>query len=255
MTTEITSIKQSDGSVRVIHAQDAEHAARARSILRNDPAMVAHLDGVDGIETRWVSAMGLDPTPKAEQKLTIPMSERRPLKIVKSEWPKIAHGSAFSGQHEFQAFDGARISVRRHADGRTVVYGYAGDWDGGGRPTRENRTAGFLLASDDDDVVRAIRRVAGILAETECVGEMAEEAGRGCIADLPAEDDDGRVGDTRTVSMPLDGANRLVDLLDRVHGCLRADPTGWTIDGSDRETLRAATEDLRRVVTARMAQG
>ena len=59
---------------------------------------------------------------------------------------------------------------------------------------------------------------------------------------------------TRTVSMPIDGAKRLVDLLDRVNGCLRADPTGWTIDGSDRETLRAATEDLRRVVTARMAR-
>ena len=32
-------------------------------------------------------------------------------------------------------------------------------------------------------------------------------------ADLPAEDDDGRVAGTRTVSMPLDGAKRLVDLL------------------------------------------
>ncbi|HKM54629.1 MAG TPA: hypothetical protein VJY33_14555 [Isosphaeraceae bacterium] len=193
-------------------------------------------------------------TTTTEDKITIPMSERRPLKIVKSEWPKVAYGSAFSGQHEFQAFDGARISVRRHADGRTVVYGYAGDWDGGGRPTRENRTAGFLLAAGDDDVVRAIRRVAGILAETESVGEMAEEAGRYCIADLPAEDDDDRVADTRTVSMPLDGAKRLVDLLDRVNGCLRADPTGWTIDGADRETLRAVSEELRRVVTARMAK-
>jgi hypothetical protein len=127
-----------------------------------------------------------------EEKLTIPMSERRPLKIVKSEWPKVAHGSAFSGQHEFQAFDGARISVRRHADGRTIVYGYAGDWDGGGRPTRENRTAGFLIEPsgqmpDDEETVRAIRRVAGILADTECVGEMAERASRDCIADLPAE--------------------------------------------------------------------
>jgi hypothetical protein len=59
----------------------------------------------------------------------------------------------------------------------------------------------------------------------------------------------------KDITIPLDGAKRLVDLLDRVNGCLRADPTGWTIDGSDRETLRAATEDLRRVVTARMAQG
>ena len=123
-----------------------------------------------------------------EEKLTIPMSERRPIKIIKSEWPKIAGGSAYSGEHEFQAFDGAKISVRRNAsDGRHIVYGYAGDWDGGGRPTRENRTAGFLVETEDE-IVRAIRRVAGILADTECVGELAERAARECIADLPAED-------------------------------------------------------------------
>jgi hypothetical protein len=169
-------------------------------------------------------------TTTTEEKLTIPMSERRPLKIVKSEWPKVAHGSAFSGQHEFQAFDGARISVRRHADGRTIVYGYAGDWDGGGRPTRENRTAGFLVESsdrpvyrdgeiagrqckllarhrpDDEETVRAIRRVAGILADTECVGEMAERAARDCIADLPAEPLDGGSDEPETETLAIDGS-------------------------------------------------
>ena len=115
-----------------------------------------------------------------EDKLTIPMSERRPLKITKEEWPKVAGGSAYSGQHEFQAFDGAKISVRQSAsDGRRyIVYGYAGDWDGGGRPERENRTAGFLVETEAE-IVRAIRRVAGILADTECVGELAERAAVG----------------------------------------------------------------------------
>jgi len=121
------------------------------------------------------------------ERITIQMSERRPLKIVKADWPCIAKGNAFAGQHEFQSFDGAWIRVRRHTDGRMIVYGYAGDWDGGGRPDRENRTAGFLLAADDDEV-RAIRRVAGILAETECVGDLAHRAERDCIADLPADD-------------------------------------------------------------------
>jgi hypothetical protein len=144
-------------------------------------------------------------TTTTEEKLTIPMSERRPLKIVKSEWPKVAHGSAFAGQHELQAFDGARISVRRHADGRSIVYGYAGDWDGGGRPTRENRTAGFLVAKGEDDV-RAIRRVAGILADTECVGEMAERAARDCIADLPAEPLDGGSDEPETETLAIDGS-------------------------------------------------
>jgi hypothetical protein len=126
-----------------------------------------------------------------EEKLKITMSERRPMSIVKADWPVIAKGSAFSGQYEFQAADGARVRVRRHADGRMIVYGYAGDWDGGGRPTRENREAGFLIPADADsaEVVRAIRRVAGILAETDIAGQYADEAARNCIADLPAEED------------------------------------------------------------------
>ena len=121
-------------------------------------------------------------------KMTITMSERRPMKIVKADWPKVAQGSAYSGQYEFQAFDGARIDVRHHADGRWLVYGYAGDWDGGGRPERENRRAGYLVEAGGD-VVRAIHRVAGVLSGTSHVGEdMAQRAARDCIADLPAED-------------------------------------------------------------------
>jgi hypothetical protein len=118
------------------------------------------------------------------------MSERSPIRILKKDWPVIASGSAFAGQHEFQAFDGAKISVRKHSDGRTLVYGYAGDWDGGGRPERENMYAGFLVAKDEgqDEVIRAIRRVAGILSETAHVGDMADEAARDCIASLPAEE-------------------------------------------------------------------
>lgn len=119
--------------------------------------------------------------------ITITMSERPPLRLAVEDWPRIAYGEDYSGQYAFQACDGAKISVRRHEDGRIVVYGYAGDWDGGSRPEREDRTAGFLLAAGDD-VVRAIRRVAGILAETDMVGELAHSAARRCIADLPAED-------------------------------------------------------------------
>lgn len=48
--TEIVRIPQAGGGVRVVSAQDARHAKRARAILRDDPAMIDHLDGVDGIE-------------------------------------------------------------------------------------------------------------------------------------------------------------------------------------------------------------
>jgi hypothetical protein len=120
-------------------------------------------------------------------KIKIPMSEQRPITIVKADWPRVAWGEEYSGQHDFQAFDGVFIAVRQHTDGRTVVYGEAGDWKGGGRPERENRSAGYLLAKDDD-VVRAIRRVAGVLADTDHIGEMAHAAARRCIANLPGEE-------------------------------------------------------------------
>jgi hypothetical protein len=159
-------------------------------------------------------------TEEKTEKITIPMSERRPLKIVKADWPCIAIGQDYSGQVAYQAFDGAVIRVRRHADGRAVVYGYAGDWNGGGRPERENRTAGFLLASTDgeEEIVRAIRRVAGILAETEHVGEMSYAAARRCIADLPAVDVDEPESTpalSDEIRVPRELALRILSALDR----------------------------------------
>lgn len=45
----IARVRQIDGCVRILRAQDAEHAARARALLWRDPAMIDYLDGVDGI--------------------------------------------------------------------------------------------------------------------------------------------------------------------------------------------------------------
>jgi hypothetical protein len=50
MKTLISSIRQIDGTVRYVYAQDVEHARIAREILRQDPAMIDHLHGVDGIQ-------------------------------------------------------------------------------------------------------------------------------------------------------------------------------------------------------------
>lgn len=118
---------------------------------------------------------------------TITLTDRAPVKIDEETWPLIASGKAYSGQYEFQAFDGAWIKVRQHDDGRTLVYGYAGDWDGGGRPDREDRRAGFIVATEAD-APDAIRRVADILAETNMCETYAHAAARDCIADLPAEE-------------------------------------------------------------------
>lgn len=118
---------------------------------------------------------------------TIHMSERRPITVVEESWPMIASGTDCSSQYESQAFDGAGIYVRQHADGRTIVSGYAGDWDGGGRPPRRNSYAGFLLAKGDD-IVRAIRRVEGILEGTSIAGSYANGAAERCIGNLPSEE-------------------------------------------------------------------
>lgn len=122
-----------------------------------------------------------------KKKITITMSERRPITIVADEWPQVAYGEDYSGQYDFQAFDGAWIRVRQHEDGRAIVCGYAGDWKGGGRPDRRDVSAGFLL-DKGDDIARAVRRVQGILADCNMAGDYAEGAAERCIADLPAEE-------------------------------------------------------------------
>ncbi len=49
MSRVVARIPQVDGSTRVVLAQDAEHARRARELLRRGAAMIDHLRGVDGI--------------------------------------------------------------------------------------------------------------------------------------------------------------------------------------------------------------
>lgn len=117
---------------------------------------------------------------------TITLTDRAPVKIDEETWNLIAQGEDYQGQYDFQAFDGAWIRVRRHEDGRTIVYGYAGDWDGGGRPERESIRAGFLVAANE--TVETIGRVADILRETAHAGEYADGAARQCVAALPAEE-------------------------------------------------------------------
>jgi hypothetical protein len=111
--------------------------------------------------------------------VVIPMSERRPLKVRESEWPVIATAHEWDGQHECQANRHWRIKVRQHANGRTVVYGYHTTAFQGERSLE----GGYLLEPDvarTDELIRAIRRVAGIIDRPELAQSV--------ISDLPAED-------------------------------------------------------------------
>jgi hypothetical protein len=162
-------------------------------------------------------------------KIKITMSERRPLSIDPKLWPVIAESSWYNGQYEFQANTIRRIKVRRHADGRTIVYGFQRAGDGGQHVGTRNPEAGFLLSagSDPGETVRAIRRVAGVLDD--------DGLGEECIADLPAEDIDASETDAQTITMPLDGAKRLLALLD-----------GSRVE--DRLDCAAVAEELRAAI-------
>lgn len=111
--------------------------------------------------------------------IRIAMSERRPLRVKESEWPEIAGDREWDGQHECQATRKWYIAVRQHANGRTIVYGRrTSQWQ-----DERDQAGGYLLepeAATTDEIIRAIRRVAGIIGRPE----MAQIV----ISDLPEEE-------------------------------------------------------------------
>ena len=134
-------------------------------------------------------------------KITIPLSERRPVEIETADWPLIARADWYSGAIECQANEVARVRVREHADGRTLVYGVREAGPGGMTAGYRATHAGYLLVPhasapesmvagpagplishrdvDPAEIVRAIRRVAGAIGH--------DDLGSECVADLPAE--------------------------------------------------------------------
>ena len=116
------------------------------------------------------------------KKRTIALSDSSPVTIVKGDWPVIAWDSDHDGQVECQANTQWSIRVRRHADGRTIVYGVSESGPGGQHAGWHDRAAGYLLAADagEDATIRAIRRVAGVIEQDD----MADRV----IASLPAVD-------------------------------------------------------------------
>lgn len=115
------------------------------------------------------------------KKITIKLSDRRPIEIDPSQWPIIARADHHDGQVECQANTVWSIKVREHADGRRIVYGKKDSGNGGQRIGWRGAMAGFLLAAAgaESETIRAIRRVAGVIGD--------EEMGDDAIADLPAE--------------------------------------------------------------------
>jgi len=127
---------------------------------------------------------------------TIALTDRPPVRIREDAWPVIAHGRYrnHDNQYEFQANRRWRadVRVRQHADGRAIVYGvyeYETAYQG---ERGFNARVGELVAPGGD-LVEAIRRVGASIGEAADVAGRdyrahIDEAVRGCIADLPAED-------------------------------------------------------------------
>jgi hypothetical protein len=123
---------------------------------------------------------------------TVTLTGRPPVSIDTEEWPRIAHASDDSdsgidyARHQQSLSQGEcdtySMTVRRHADGRTLVYAVLDaaipEW---GAPAHgESRRGGELVPAGGADVASVIRRVG------EDVG-IPDGVIRDCIAALPAE--------------------------------------------------------------------
>lgn len=132
---------------------------------------------------------------KDNPKLTITLTGRKPVTIVKDQWPIIAEAGDknWDNQYEFQAnrtwdYD---LKVRQHEDGRTIIYGiYRYDTHFQNESGAGIR-GGEMVAADE--VISAIQRVGKWMAdnlpsnhadEAEIFNRLVNE----CIADLPAEE-------------------------------------------------------------------
>lgn len=141
-----------------------------------------------------------DTTTDSKSTITIAMSDRRPIKVDPDEWPVIATAEEHDGKVAAQANTEWYVRVREDINGRRVVYGGKVAGPGGqhrgfrpvragylvenvrreGTPMREDRNGQMTAAwPNDDETIRAIRRVAGAIERADLGAE--------CIADMPAE--------------------------------------------------------------------
>ena len=179
---------------------------------------------------------------------TITLTDRPPVRVREDLWPVIASARRGDGAVECQDNHRWHLTVRRHAtattgdeytpheDGRMIVYGSNTAGPGGVHQGWEEARAGEMV-EPGEDVAAVVRRVG---ERARCSEAMIDE----CIADLPAVDLD-EAAPSKSVSMPREGATRLLAVLDRVTAQLRGDVSGWTIDFADRDALRAIATELR----------
>lgn len=135
-----------------------------------------------------------DSTTSEPKQRTITLTDRPPVRIREDQWPVIAHGNYkdWDNQYEFQANRTWKIDirVRRHQDGRAIVYGVY-DYDTHFQGEKcEAHKVGALLAPDGD-LPAAIKEAAEQMIERVGDDDMhrhIRDAANECIADLPAQE-------------------------------------------------------------------
>ena len=130
-----------------------------------------------------------------EARLTIRMTGRRPLSILRSEWPRIGWDkeSGHDGEVECQANRTweAWISIRRNAiDGRTIVCGeseFRSNWS---HEPNAYAHAGHLLApgATDAEIAATANTVAAAIAGPVSGRIDTRNVSRDALASLPAEE-------------------------------------------------------------------
>ena len=130
---------------------------------------------------------------KDNPKLTITLTDRRPVKINKEAWPIYADAtdSWHDNQYECQANrkESVVIRVRKHADGRSIVYGvydYSTQW----QDERDACARVGVMIDADADLVEAIKSVGAMLEARDITPQNVsiKNTVAACVADLPAEE-------------------------------------------------------------------
>lgn len=123
------------------------------------------------------------------KKIKVTLSDGAPVSIDPTQWPVLAEAKRHDGAVECQANTEWRIEVREHEDGRRLVYGSKDSGNGGQFAGFRPIYAGYLLGSQsapidnarnvgEEETIRAIRRVAGAIGDSDLGAE--------CVGDLPA---------------------------------------------------------------------
>lgn len=183
--------------------QEPELARRLRSVSDGDAVVIGNdelerlqaLPGwADGPE-RARTTLIVEPA----KLLTITLTGRPPVTVAVDDWPLIAEATEhrWDGEYEHQASrkSKAAVRVRRHEDGRAIVYGaYSHDTQWQSEYCHEFRGGQLVESADSAAIVEAVEDVAEQLAERvahmggDRYGIDLVEVGQRCIADLPAEE-------------------------------------------------------------------